>query len=205
MKIGAFQKISLIDYPGKISSVIFAQGCNFRCWYCHNPQLVLTNLFEKPLREKIIFDYFEKRRRTIEGAVITGGEPTIHEDLSDFIKRIKRFGFSIKLDTNGSNPKILEKILKENLIDFVAMDIKASFKKYNIISGIKVELKAVLKSIELIKFFNINHMFRITFIEGFHTHEDIYEINKLINEDLVIQKFSPALFMIKDLKLKSEY
>ncbi|MBN2762441.1 MAG: anaerobic ribonucleoside-triphosphate reductase activating protein, partial [Bacteroidales bacterium] len=126
MKIGGFIKQSLIDYPGKIVAVIFTQGCNFRCGYCHNPQLVLPELFENELSytPDIIFQYLQEHKNWLDGVVVTGGEPTIHNDLPEFLKKIKDYGYLVKLDTNGSNPFILEKIIKNKLTDFIAMDIK---------------------------------------------------------------------------------
>ncbi len=190
MKIGALQKVSLIDYPRKVSSVIFTLGCNFRCGYCHNPQLVLPALFNNPISEEIVFSHLVKRKNKIEGVVISGGEPTIHNDLPDFIRKIKTFGFPVKLDTNGTNPQMLKILFAEKLVDYIAMDVKATFDKYDEVCGVKVNKDAIYKSIDLIKNSDIEKQFRITLIKGIHTPDDLIEINKLINDKITIQFFN---------------
>ena len=133
MIIGGLQKHTLIDYPGKIAATIFTSGCNFRCPFCHNPELVLPEEISKskelPLQE--VFSFLKERKGFLDGVVICGGEPTIHNDLYDFCSEIKRIGFLIKLDTNGHNPEMLEKLIDKELIDYIAMDIKAHKEKYD--------------------------------------------------------------------------
>jgi pyruvate formate lyase activating enzyme len=180
MLIGGFQRVSLIDYPGKISSAIFTQGCNFRCIYCHNPELVWPHLFRKVLDEKVVFDFLDRRRRQIEAVVISGGEPTIQPNLVKFIRRIRRQGFLVKLDTNGSNPKVLREILAEKLVDYIAMDIKAPPEKYNILAGTKVNLRVICESIEIIKNSKIDYEFRTTLVRSFLNERDILKIKRLI-------------------------
>lgn len=126
MKIGGFTKQSLIDWPGKVAAVVFTQGCNFRCGFCHNPSLVLPSLMERAelVPESSVLKFLEKRVGWIEGVVITGGEPTIHPDLPEFIKRIRQLGYPIKLDTNGTNLDMLEHLLADGVLDYVAMDLK---------------------------------------------------------------------------------
>lgn len=130
MEIGGLQKFSLIDYPGKISAVIFTRGCNFRCPYCHNPELVIPAFFTQGYAVDDIFAFFRSRREKLDGIVITGGEPTVQKDLIEFMSKVKALGFFLKLDTNGSNPGILKKVISLGLVDFVAMDIKAPFDRY---------------------------------------------------------------------------
>ena len=190
MKIAGLQKISLIDYPGKVSTVIFTQGCNFRCGYCHNPQLVLPELFEPVINEKTVFEYLDKRKGKIEGVVVTGGEPTLHNDLAKLIRNIKKQNFLVKLDTNGSNPAVLKNLLNENLLDFVAMDVKAPLKKYSEISGVNIDTESILASIKLIKGSGIKHQFRTTVVRRFSNVNDLLEIKELINEKLYIQNFT---------------
>ena len=122
MNIGGIEKFSLIDYPGKISAIVFTQGCNFRCGYCHNPELVFPSLFRSSISEENVFSFLKKRIGKIQALVITGGEPTIQEDLIDFIKKVKQLGFLVKLDTNGSNPKVIKEIIKAKLVDYIAME-----------------------------------------------------------------------------------
>lgn len=150
MKIGGIQKVSLIDFPGKISCVIFTQGCNFRCRYCHNPELVYPHLFKKEISYEIIFEYLKKRKGLLEAVVITGGEPTIHSNILDFIKEIKKLGYDVKLDTNGSNPEMLEEVIP--FVDYVAMDIKTWFDRieYSKICGVEIDIRKIVESINLI-------------------------------------------------------
>jgi pyruvate formate lyase activating enzyme len=141
MKIGGLQKFSLLDYPGKISAVVFTQGCNFRCPYCHNPELVDPERFQECIPEDEIFAFLETRRGKLEAVTVTGGEPTIQNGLSSFVRRIKDMGFMVKLDTNGSRPEVLEELIRHKLIDYIAMDIKAPLEKYEAVTGWKGESK----------------------------------------------------------------
>ncbi len=193
MRIGGLQKFSLIDYPEKLSCVIFTQGCNFRCPFCHNPELVYPYLFKETIPCEDIFKFLEKRKGQLEGVVITGGEPTIHKDLIGFIEKIKAFGYFIKLDTNGSNPFMLKKIIKCKLVDFIAMDIKAPLEKYNILAGVEVNLDAVLQSIEIIRKSKINYKFRTTYVTSLLDEVDISKIKKMIEDEerYKIQEFIP--------------
>ncbi len=189
MKIGGFRKFSLIDYPGTISAVIFTQGCNFRCGYCHNPQLVLPELFEEPIDENTITEHILKRKGKIEGVVVSGGEPTIHKDLPEFISRIKQHGFKVKLDTNGTNPKMLQNLLKQNLLDIVAMDLKTVFQKYKSVCNTEVNIQIIKNSIELLKKSGIEIVFRTTVLKGIHSFQDLRELKSISNNKLIIQNF----------------
>lgn len=181
MKIGGLQKVSLIDFPGIISCVIFTQGCNFRCRYCHNPQLVYPELFKEEIPEDIIFEYLKKRKGMLDGVVITGGEPTIHSDILDFIKEIKKIGYKIKLNTNGSKPEVLQEIIP--FLDYVAMDIKTSLDdvEYSKVCGVKVNLEKIIRSIELVINSKISFEFRTTIDENFIDHKRIEEIQNFLN------------------------
>lgn len=137
MQIGGLQKFSLLDYPGKISAVVFTQGCNFRCPYCHNPELVDPARYQECLPEEEIFSFLETRRGKLEAVTVTGGEPTLQKSLAPFLRRIKDMGFLVKLDTNGSRPDVLEELLRQKLIDYIAMDIKAPLEKYEAVTGWK--------------------------------------------------------------------
>ncbi|HEC86320.1 MAG TPA: anaerobic ribonucleoside-triphosphate reductase activating protein, partial [Thermoplasmatales archaeon] len=139
MIIGGFQRFSLIDYPGKICAIIFTQGCNFRCPYCHNPELVNPKLFQEPIDENDIFRFLEMRKGKLDAVEITGGEPTLQPDLIEFMRKIKAMGFLIKLDTNGTNPEVVEKIIKNKLVDYIAMDVKAPLEKYEKVVRAKVD------------------------------------------------------------------
>ena len=140
MKIGGLQKMSLIDYPGKIVATVFLIGCNFRCLYCQNPELVDPKKIKKQphINEKDFFKFLDERKDFLDGICITGGEPTIQKGLISFIRKIKKKGFLVKLDTNGSNPEMLKKLIKAKLLDYIAMDIKADLVAYDRVAGVKV-------------------------------------------------------------------
>jgi len=194
MKIGGLQKFSLIDYPGKISAVVFVEGCNFRCPYCHNRELVLPEYFSNTVPEEEVLEFLESRKKKLEGVVITGGEPTIFPDLPDFLTKIRELGYYIKLDTNGSNPEILKLIIKRKLVDYIAMDIKAPLEKYKEITGVNTDIEKIASSIKLIKDSEIEYEFRTTIIYGIHTYTDMLKICNLIkgSERYVIQNFYPS-------------
>jgi len=192
--IGGFQKFSLIDYPKNISAVMFTFGCNFRCPYCHNPELVDPILLNGPLEEGFILDFLESRKNKLDGIVITGGEPTLQDDLVDFIFKIKDMGFLVKLDTNGSYPDIIDNLIRNNLVDYIAMDIKAPFERYREITNVDVDLAKIKESIELIMNSNIDYEFRTTVVKSQLMMEDIVSIAKIIEEArlFVIQRFVPT-------------
>lgn len=150
MIIGGLQKFSLIDYPHKISAIIFTTGCNFRCPYCHNPELVNPKLYPERITEEEVFNFLKNRKEKLDAVVITGGEPTLHKDLYKFISKLKSMGFLIKLDTNGTYPNILNRLIKDNLLNYIAMDIKGSLDRYEEIVGTKVNLEKINESIKII-------------------------------------------------------
>lgn len=191
MLIGGFQKLSLIDYPKKAAALIFTQGCPFLCHYCHNPSLVLEDLKTSTIDEKTIFDFLEKRKNQLDAVVITGGEPTIQNDLVSFIKKIKKLNYLVKLDTNGLNPHVIKTLLDEKLIDYIAMDIKAPLDKYFHITQKNIDPNVIKESINLILSSSIDYEFRSTIVQDLHLLEDIEEMAKLIkNAKLyVLQKF----------------
>jgi len=176
MKIGGFLKFSLIDYPEKMSATIFVQGCNYRCVYCHNAELVLPERFNALIDQGEVLDFLRKRRGQLEAVVISGGEPTIDQGLIPFMEKVKSFGYRLKLDTNGSNPDILRDIIIGNLADYIAMDIKAPFEKYDSVSGVKVSTNQIKQSIDLIINSGIDHEFRTTVVKSLLSGEDIIEI-----------------------------
>ena len=191
MRIGGFQKFSLIDYPGKICAIVFTQGCNFRCPYCHNPELVKPSLFGKTIPEEEIFSFLEKRKGKLDAVEITGGEPTLQKDLVDFIRRIKEIGYLVKLDTNGSNPEILLEIINHGLVDYIAMDIKAPLEKYKEVIHSVINPEKIKRSIRTIMSSNIRYEFRTTVVKSQLSKEDIINIGKLIEgaELYILQKF----------------
>jgi pyruvate formate lyase activating enzyme len=180
MRLGGLLKFSLIDYPGKVAAVVFTQGCNYRCPFCHNPELVLPDLFSEPLLVEEVLSFLEKRRGQLQGLAITGGEPTLHHDLPDFIRAVKAKGFLVKLDTNGSNPEMLRLLIEEKLVDHIAMDIKSSLASYDHATGIKADTEALKASIELIKASGIDHEFRTTALKSIVSDADMVAISSLI-------------------------
>ena len=182
--IGGLEKSTLIDYPGRVAATIFFVGCNFRCPFCYSSELVLPEKILKQPRipEKVFFDFLKERQRLLDGVVICGGEPTLQGDLPDFIKRIKDLGYLVKLDTNGSNPGMLKLLIDKKLIDYIAMDIKAPLKmqKYDVATGIRVDLEKIKESIKIIKNSNIDYEFRTTIVPTIHEKEDIIQIAKEI-------------------------
>ena len=183
IEIGGFQKTTLIDYPGRVACTIFLIGCNFRCPFCYSAELVLPEKIKKQPRisEKELFDFLREKQGLLEGIVICGGEPTINKDLPEFIKKIKNLGFLVKLDTNGSNPEMLKKLIDENLVDYVAMDIKAPKEKYEMAAGVKINLADIEKSIKILKAGEVDFEFRMTVVPTLHTKEDIIRIAKWIS------------------------
>ena len=181
MNIAGVQKVTLLDYPGKVACEIFTQGCNFECPFCQNSSLIpITNTGE--FSEEEIFEYLVLRKKILDGVVITGGEPTVQKDLKGFIKKIKDLGLLVKLDTNGGNPKVLQELIDEKLVDYVAMDIKNIFNKYNITAGKKINLDNIKKSIEILKASKIDYEFRTTIIKEMHSLDDIVSICKLVGD-----------------------
>lgn len=179
MVLGGFQKLTLIDYPGKVATTVFTVGCSFRCPFCHNPELVLSRNLQPVthnLIEKEFFDFLKKRKGKLEGVCITGGEPTIQPDLVDFIKKIKKLGYLVKLDSNGSRPDVLRQIINSKIIDFIAMDIKDSPKKYKKTSGERADFERIKISVEMIMNSKIPYEFRTTVVPGIHSEKDFNEI-----------------------------
>jgi pyruvate formate lyase activating enzyme len=181
MILGGLQKLTLIDYPGKIAATIFTVGCSFRCPFCHNPELVRSSQFSiQGNLEAEFFEHLKKRKGKLEGVCITGGEPTIQKDIIDFIKKIKKLGFLVKLDSNGTRPDVLKKLIDQQLVDFVAMDIKNQPKKYAKTVGGKADVARVKLSVELIMHSRIPYEFRTTVVPGIHNEKDFEEIAKWI-------------------------
>ena len=194
MKIGGFQKVSLLDYPGEIGSVVFCQGCNFRCPYCHNPELVDPELFTQCLSEESILSFLSKRIGKLDAVTVTGGEPTIQKDLPLFLKRLKDLGYLVKIDTNGSMPGMLAQLIENKWVDYIAMDIKGPLEKYGEITGVPAAPGDIAESIRLILSSGLDHEFRTTVVETLLTEEDLLAVGGLIPEArrYAIQPFVPS-------------
>jgi pyruvate formate lyase activating enzyme len=194
MKIGGLQKVSLIDYPGRISAILFTQGCNFRCPYCHNPELVDPTRYGETLSEKEVLAYLEKRRGRLDAVTLSGGEPTLQPDLLSFTRQIREYGYLVKVDTNGSRPDVLEKLFDSGLVDYLAMDIKGPPEKYQRITKSDIQRETIRQSIELIIASGVEYEFRTTVVKTLLNTEDFSEIAKLIKPArlFVLQAFVPS-------------
>ena len=180
MDFVGWEKLSLLDYDDNITTTLFMAGCPFRCPFCHNADLVLRPGEAKPIPFDEILDYLKKRKGVLDAVCISGGEPTLMEDLEEKIRTIKDLGYLVKLDSNGWRPHVLKKLIDQKLIDYVAMDIKNSPNKYHATCGTKVDLEQIKASVELLKTSGIDYEFRTTLIDEFHDEEDIREIGKWI-------------------------
>lgn len=194
MIIGGFQKFSMSDFPGKVSAIVFTRGCNFRCPYCHNPELVEPDSYVTPLNEASIISFLKSRRGRIQGVVITGGEPTFHEDLPEFIRKVREMGCAVKLDTNGSNPALLERIISLGLVAFVALDVKAPVRLYSSVARAPVDTGDILRSIRIVIDSGLPHEMRTTYLETLLSIDDMKEIAEMVRGCglLVVQSFRPT-------------
>ena len=179
MKISGLQKLTLLDYPGHLACTVFTAGCNFRCPFCQNASLVLPSKEISQYREEEILNFLSSRKHILEGLCISGGEPTMQPDLTDFIRKVKSMGYSVKLDTNGTHPKLLRELIEDQLIDMVAMDIKNSKESYPKTSGIEIlNINSIEESVDLLKEGRIRYEFRTTIVRELHTKKDMEDIGK---------------------------
>ncbi|MGZ3577650.1 MAG: anaerobic ribonucleoside-triphosphate reductase activating protein [Syntrophales bacterium] len=194
MLIGGLQKVSLIEYPGKIGAIAFTQGCNFRCPYCHNPELVDPDLYRECLSEEGVLSFLQKRKGKLDALTITGGEPTIQVDLLDFIKCVKNIGYLIKLDTNGSCPEVLERLIGGRLVDYIAMDIKGPLHKYRTVTRSKIDEDKIRQSIEIIMKSGMPYEFRTTVPKRLLDVDDLLEMGMLLKNAgcYILQQFIPT-------------
>jgi pyruvate formate lyase activating enzyme len=174
MKIGGFQEISLLDYPGKIAAIIWTMGCNFRCPFCYNPDLVFERT--KNISVNHILSFLEERKGKLDAVSISGGEPFLQRDLKNFITRIRDIGYLVKVDTNGSYPKQMKYLLQKDMIDYLSMDVKATKEKYKTVINTSIDIKLIDTSIDLIKNFAKDYEFKTTVIPRFHKEKDIMDI-----------------------------
>lgn len=180
MKICGLTKTTLLDYPGKVAATIFFGGCNFCCPFCHNGDLVLHSGEMEGYEEDEIIAFLKKRKNVLEGVCVTGGEPTLYKELPKFIEKIKSLGYFVKLDTNGSNPKMVSELIEQKSIDYVAMDIKAPLYKYNKASGTIVDKEKVEECVKLLLQGKVEYEFRTTLVKEMHTIEDVLKIGDWI-------------------------
>jgi pyruvate formate lyase activating enzyme len=181
MQIHGFNKTTLLDFPGHLASTVFTGGCNMRCPYCQNADLVLNPMSQPLISEEVVFDHIKKRKGIIEGVCITGGEPTLQADLEDFIKQLKELGVMVKLDSNGYRPEVLKRLMENGLLDYVAMDIKSSLDDYHTVAGVKLDTSLIKESIDLLKNGPIDYEFRTTVVKELHSKETFEKIGELLS------------------------
>ncbi len=194
MQIAAIQKLTLLDFPGKTACTVFTPGCNFRCGYCHNPELVepekIKEITKNLILEETFFNFLDERRGLLDGVCVTGGEPALQKDLPEFLKKIRKRGFLVKLDTNGSNPEVLEKLFRQGLLDYVAMDVKASPQKYEEVVGMDAA-KKVETAKKLIMQSGVDYEFRTTMVKELINKEEWKKILEFVRgaEKFFLQNF----------------
>lgn len=180
MKISGLQKTTLLDFPGRVAATIFTAGCNFRCPFCHNSDL-LDGGEDGCYSEEEVLDFLIKRRNILEGVCISGGEPTLQPDLESFIRQIRKIGLAVKLDTNGYRPDVLKMLCRKGLLDYIAMDIKASREHYTQVSGVsRLHMEKIDESIEFLLSGRIAYEFRTTVVRGLHSSEDFRQMGPWI-------------------------
>jgi pyruvate formate lyase activating enzyme len=196
MKVTGIQKLTLLDYPGVVACTVFTAGCNFRCPFCHNAMLVLPEqIDDECLTDDEVFGFLKKRRGVLDGVAVTGGEPLLHADMPEFLARVKELGYKIKLDTNGSNPELLSEIVKNKLVDRVAMDIKNAPEEYARTIGLKsFDIAPVERSKEMLLRGDIDYEFRTTVVKGIHTKESLIGAAKWIKgaKEYYLQQFKDS-------------
>ena len=206
MLIGGLHKLSLIDYPGKLSAVIFTRGCNFRCPYCHSPELIESNGGDFIEEDKIL-SFLDERKGKLDGVVLTGGEPTLQSEIVEFLERIKRLGFFVKLDTNGSYPERIKELIDRKLLDYIAMDIKAPLYKYSRTTLTSIDTERIVESIHLIMNSGIDYEFRTTVVRSLLSRDDFPKIGEMIKSAklFVLQEFRPTKTLDPDFLKETSY
>ena len=201
MNISGIQKLTLLDFPGKLACTVFTSGCNFRCPFCHNASLVLPGMSDH-IDEQEVFSFLKKREGILEGVCITGGEPCLQPDLETFIRKVRDIGFAVKLDTNGSFPEKLSSLLEKGLLDYVAMDIKTSKERYPEVCGVQNErlFENVQKSVEILKSSSVPHEFRTTTARELQTKEDFEKIGRWLSGEkrYFIQQYEASGELVGD-------
>ncbi len=203
MRIGGFQKFSLSDFPGRAAAIVFTQGCNFRCPFCHNGGLIPETPNDGLLiPEEYVLSYLHSRAGRLDGLVVTGGEPTLQEDLADFLARVRKIGYRIKIDTNGSRPEVIERLISGGLVDYVSMDVKAPHRSYNRLTGVNAPIEEITRSIELLSCCGIEHEFRTTRVPSLLSDRDMEGVAEMIPDGsrFKLQTFNPSSALDRSLR-----
>lgn len=197
MQLSAIQPFTLLDFPGRAACIAFTPGCNLRCGFCHNPEFVLpeeiVKIKDSFISEEVFFNFLDKRKTLLDGVVISGGEPTMMRGLLDFMREIKKRGFLVKLDTNGTRPEVISQAIREGIVDYIAMDVKVPSEKYSELIGGGVDGRKIKESIYLIMSSGVEHEFRSTIIKEIHTKEMLEQMVNEISGASVwyLQQFRP--------------
>ncbi len=205
--IKGVQKLSAIDYPGKTCAIVFLADCNFRCPYCHNPDLIKKPGSLPDISEEEVLDFLKTRKKWLDGLCITGGEPSLHKDLPDFIGRVKKEGFLVKLDTNGSNPGMIEQLVKDGLVDYISMDIKAPLDRYEEVTRAKVRKEDIQRSVDIIMNSGVEYEFRTTVLPRLFGRGDMEKIGQWLKgaEGFFIQGFRPGVTLDRAFRKESTF
>jgi len=206
MKIGGLQPVTASDFPGRLAAIVFTQGCNFQCPFCHNGRLLPMDA-DSLIEEDTVLGFLQKRRKLLGGVVISGGEPCLQENLVRFCRQVKEMGFAVKLDTNGSRPSVIEELFDENLIDFIAMDIKAPISRLRELTGTTTYGLQIQRSISLIAASSVKHLFRTTYVRPLLSTEDICTIQELVPPGSchVVQHFVAENALAPSLRTMNSY
>lgn len=194
MLISGLQKLTLLDYPGRVACTVFTGGCNFRCPFCHNAPLVLPERLARDSSEEAVLAFLGKRRGVLDGVAVTGGEPLLHRDIGAFLEKVKALGFSVKLDTNGSFPDRLRALVSAGLVDRVAMDVKNSPALYEKTAGAAVDMAAIARSRDFLLSGSVDYEFRTTVVKGLHTKESLMDAARWIRgaKEYYLQQFKDS-------------
>lgn len=205
--IGGLQKLSLVDFPGRTAACIFTLGCNMRCGYCHNPELVLPEQFLDAIPVDTVLDWLDTRRGKLDGVVISGGEPTIHDDIPLLARELKSRGFAVKLDSNGTRPSMIAEMIEDGLIDFVAMDVKGPLETYSEIAARPIDTDAIQQTIQLLIQSGIDHEFRTTIVKSQIPISDFEKIGQLVHgaKRFALQHFKPGITVSPQFENETTY
>jgi len=207
LPIKGIEKLSVIDFPGKTCCIVFLADCNFRCPYCHNPDLIRNPQNMPDITEKEVLDFIESRKKWVDGVCITGGEPCLHKELPSFIRSVKERGFIVKLDTNGSRPEMVKSLIDEGLLDYIAMDVKAPPERYPDVAGVKVDIEKIRETVDIIMKSGVEYEFRTTLVPRLFGRDDMEKIGRWLNgaKRFFLQNFKSGNTLDESFKNESSF